>query len=80
MRVKIVRGAETFSPVQYNPFVIGPFEMELDVPDGTDPTPAVLKVRAFLNHVAEQEFEAQLVKHLERIKLSAERANTMGRR
>lgn len=67
MRIKVTRGAETFSPVQYNPFVIGPFEIEVDVPDNVDPVLVAKQLRERLDAISEAEVEAQSRKHLERI-------------
>jgi hypothetical protein len=58
--VRVVWGAETFSPAKFHVCIVGPFELEAAVPEGEDPMPIIQRLRDNLQAMAEAERERKL--------------------
>lgn len=63
-KLRVVWGEELYAPIQYNNFKVGPFEMEVEVPDGADPEAVYKEAMAFLRKCADASFEERLASFL----------------
>jgi len=73
--ITLSMGAETFSPVKYNPFVVGPFQVTIAVRKGETTSDALLRGKKVLHSIFREAFEAVSRGHNDRIHESSEVAN-----
>jgi hypothetical protein len=79
MKITLTRGLEKFAPVQYHVIDIGPYSVEIEVPD--DPnhpefTRRIQAARIAMETAAKADFDQRLPEFLERIKKAAQYVNT----
>lgn len=72
--LKLTWPEELFSPVQYNTFKIGGFEVVLKPKAGETIDDMVARGEAMLERVGRRQFENKLAGFLERLRTAAERA------
>lgn len=61
------RGAETYTPVSYFPYTVGPFSVTITLREGEGLDEFCLRAQRFLNTVFEAEFEIQSKQWVERM-------------
>lgn len=64
--VTVTFGKETFSPIQFYSFEVGPFSATTQVLEGETLDQAVVRARIRLEAIHKEEFESKLRGHIER--------------
>jgi GTP cyclohydrolase III len=64
--VEVTWGGETFTPISYHTFKVGPFTMRTKVQHGETPEQAMMRAWTALNNVARSTFQKEKAEFLNR--------------
>jgi hypothetical protein len=67
----VTMGSETFSPISYNSFTVGPFSLTVRIMRGESFEGAFDTAMEKLEALFKREYETKLAEHLERVKKAA---------
>lgn len=75
--VTLTRGAESFSPLEYQSFDVGPFAVTVRLRDGESHDCAVARGTAVLDEIARREYEAAVTRFESRVEDLADRGRAL---
>ena len=76
--VSVTFGEETFSPVQYNSFRIGPFFYKTRVHKGETPEQAFDRANAYVTRMAQRAFKEKMETYFGHLREAGKAANPKG--